>query len=312
MGRQLKWAILSLALVGASVTGGAVAQESTIALVQINQQALFFNQMNEGATQAAEAAGAKLVIFNANNDPAAQNNAIETYIAEGVDAIIVVAIDVNGVMPAVQQAADAGIHVLAVDAILPEGPHQTQIGVNNEGTGADIGGDFLAYVDAEMGGSAKIGIVGALNSFIQNLRQKGFEDAIGTNAKVEVAGVVDGRNIQDNALAAAENLLTGNPDLNAIYATGEPALIGAIAATESQAAKDRVKIFGWDLTAQVIKAIDEGFVVAIVQQDPHGMGQAAVDAAMTLIGGGTVEPVIDVPVTIVTTDNVDKFRSMFQ
>ncbi len=312
MGRQLKWAILSLIFAGASVAGGAVAQESTIALVQINQQALFFNQMNEGATQAAEAAGANLVIFNANNDPAAQNNAIETYIAEGVDAIIVVAIDVNGVMPAVQQAADAGIHVLAVDAILPEGPHKTQIGVNNEGAGADIGADFLTYVDAEMGGSAKIGIVGALNSFIQNLRQKGFEEAIAANASVEVAGVVDGRNIQDNALAAAENLLTGNPDLNAIYATGEPALIGAIAATESQGVKDRVKVFGWDLTAQVITAIDEGFVVAIVQQDPHGMGQAAVDAAMTLIGGGTVEPVIDVPVTIVTKDNVDKFRSMFQ
>ena len=266
--------MLALAFAGIVATfGGLKAQEPTIALVQINQQALFFNQMNEGATEAAENAGAELVIFNANNDPAAQNNAIETYIAEGVDAIIVVAIDVNGVMPAVQQAADAGIHVLAVDAILPEGPHKTQIGVDNGGAGGDIGGDFLAYVDAEMGGSAKIGIVGALNSFIQNLRQEGFETAIAANSNVEVAGVVDGRNIQDNALAAAENLMTGNPDMNAIYATGEPALVGAIAAVEAQGATDRVKVFGWDLTAQVIKAIDDGFVVeAVVQQDPARNG----------------------------------------
>ena len=305
--------ILALAFAGIVATfSGLQAQEPTIALVQINQQALFFNQMNEGATEAAEKAGAELVIFNANNDPAAQNNAIETYIAEGVDAIIVVAIDVNGVMPAVQQAADAGIHVLAVDAILPEGPHKTQIGVDNGGAGGDIGADFLAYVDAEMGGSAKIGIVGALNSFIQNLRQEGFENAIGTNSSVEVAGVVDGRNIQDNALAAAENLMTGNPDMNAIYATGEPALVGAIAAVEAQGAADRVKVFGWDLTAQVIKGIDDGFVVAIVQQSPHGMGAAAVDAAMTLIGGGEVEQEIAVPVTIVTKDNVDDFRATFQ
>jgi ribose transport system substrate-binding protein len=294
------------------VTNAASAAEPTIALVQINQQALFFNQMNEGAKQAADKAGAKLVIFNANNDPTAQNNAIETYTAQKVNAIIVVAIDVNGVMPAVQQASAAGIPVLAVDAILPKGPQKAQIGVNNEGAGKQIGEAFLKYVDQNMGGKAQIGIVGALNSFIQNLRQKGFEDTIKANNKIEVVGVVDGRNIQDNALAAAENLMTGNPTMNAIYATGEPALVGAVAAVEAQGATDRVKIFGWDLTAQVIKAIDDGFVVAVVQQDPHEMGVAAVDAAMKLIGGGSVPPVIGVPVTIVTKENVDKFRSMFK
>ena len=84
----------------------ALAAEPTIALVQINQQALFFTQMNEGAEKKAEELGAKLVIFNANNDPAAQNNAIETYIAEKVDGLVVVAIDTNGIMPAVEAAAD--------------------------------------------------------------------------------------------------------------------------------------------------------------------------------------------------------------
>jgi ribose transport system substrate-binding protein len=302
-----------LALGGLMVSQDALAQagEPTIALVQINQQALFFNQMNDGATAAAEEAGANLVIFNANNDPAAQNNAIETYIAQGVDAIIVVAIDVNGIMPAVEQAAAADIPVLAVDAILPEGPQKSQIGVDNEGAGAEIGQAFLDYVDKEMGGSADIGIVGALNSFIQNQRQKGFEDTIKSNADVTLVGVVDGRNVQDNALAAAETLITGNPGMNAVYATGEPALVGAVAAVEAQGATDRVKIFGWDLT-QVIEGIDDGFVVAVVQQDPERMGAVAVESAMTLIEGGTVEPVIPVAVTIVTKENVDKFRAMFQ
>ena len=52
------------------------------------------------------------------------------------------------------------------------------------------------------------------------------------------AGVVDGRNVQDNAMSAAENLMTANPDLSAIYATGEPALLGAVAAVESQGRQD--------------------------------------------------------------------------
>jgi ribose transport system substrate-binding protein len=303
----------ALAGITLAVTDGASqAQQPTIALVQINQQALFFNQMNDGAKKAADKAGAKLVIFNANNDPAAQNNAIETYIQQKVNGLIVVAIDVNGIMPAVKAAAAAGIPVVAVDAILPEGPQKAQVGVDNALAGKMIAEHFIKYVDSDLGGKAKIGIVGALNSFIQNVRQKGFEDTIKGNNKITLAGVVDGRNIQDNALSAAENLMTGNPDLNAIYATGEPALLGAIAAVESQGRKDKVKIVGWDLTAQAIKGIDEGFVVGVVQQDPAGMGAAAVDALVKVNKGETVEKNIAVPVTIVTKANVDPYRSVFK
>jgi ribose transport system substrate-binding protein len=280
----------------------------TIALVQINQQALFFNDMNRGAQEAADASGAELVIFNANNDAAAQANAIETYIEQGVDALIVVAIDTNGIMPAVQQAADANIPVIAVDAVLPEGPQVAQVGVNNYGAGELIGKSMLEHVAANMDGKAKVGIVGALNSTIQNIRQKGFEDTVTAGEGIEVLGVVDGRNVQDNAMSAAENLFTANPEMNAVYATGEPALIGAVAAVQAQGLGDQIDVFGWDLTSHSIEGIDEGFVVAVVQQSPHGMGQAAVEAAMTVIGGGSVDKVIDVPVTIVTKDNVDKFR----
>ena len=289
-----------------------VASADTFALVQINQQALFFNQMNSGAESAATSNGDKLVIFNANNDPAAQNSAIETYIQQGVAGIVIVAIDVNGIMPAVKQATDAGIPVVAVDAVLPDGPHSAQVGVNNAKAGADMGDFFLSYLGSDMGGSAKIGVVGALNSSIQNIRQAGFVDKItGANGVVE-AGVVDGRNVQDIALTAAENLITANPDMTAIYATGEPALLGAVAAVESQGKQDSVKIFGWDLTAQAIRGIDQGYVAAVIQQDPAGMGAAAVNALNTITEGGSVDTSISVPITIVTQANVDDFRSIFE
>ena len=295
-------------------TGMVQAQDKpTFALIQINQQALFFTQMNAGAQKAADAAGVDLVIFNANNDPVAQNNAIETYIQQGVKGLIVVAIDSNGIMPAVVAADAAGIPVVAVDAVLPaDGPQKAQIGVDNEGAGKLIGEHFLKVMAADMGGAAKLGIVGALNSTIQNIRQKGFEDVVSTNTGVTMAGVVDGRNVQDSALAAAENLITANPDLSAIYATGEPALLGAVAAIESQGKQGQVKLVGWDLTASAIKGIDEGYVVGVIQQDPGAMGAAAVDALKALIDGGTIEKIISVPVTIVTKENVEPYRAVFE
>jgi ribose transport system substrate-binding protein len=285
----------------------ALAQETkTFALIQINQEALFFNEMNRGAQAAADAAGAKLLIFNANNDPSAQNSAIETYIQEGVDGFAVVAIDVNGIMPAVEQAAAAGIPVVAIDAILPEGPQKAQIGVDN----AQAGADLAAYFNENDAGG-KMGIVGALNSFIQNVRLDGFKDALDAG-KSEVIGTVDGQNVQDVALGAAENLMTANPDMTVVYATGEPALVGTVAAVVSQGRQADVAVYGWDLTAQVIDGIDDGFVKAVIQQDPAGMGAIAVESLVTLSAGGEVEANISVPIAIVTKENADDFRSLFE
>jgi ribose transport system substrate-binding protein len=127
-----------------------------------------------------------------------------------------------------------------------------------------------------------------------------------------VIATVDGQNVQDIALSAAENLMTANPTMNAIYATGEPALLGAIAAVESQGRTADVTVFGWDLTAQAIDGIDAGYVEAVVQQSPAGMGAAAVEALVALTEGKSIDKQVDVPITIVTKDNVDQFRATFK
>ena len=291
-----------------SVFFAGSAYSGTIALIQINQQAQFFTYMNDGAKAQASKKGHKMVIYNANNDPTAQNNAIETYIQQGVAGLIVVAIDTNGIMSAVIQAANAGIPVVAVDAILPDGPQISQVGVNNYGAGVLIANDFLKYVDSKMGGKAKIGIVGALNSTIQNVRQKGFTDTLAKNKRVEIVGVVDGRNISEKAMAASENLFTANPSMNAVYTTGEPALVGAIAATEAQGLENDIKIFGWDLTSHSINGIDRGYVISVVQQSPYNMGVYAVDVLNNTFNGKSVPRVIDVPVTLVTKSNISQFK----
>src|SRR3974390_610531 len=89
-----RWGLATV-LAAAAAAGAIPVSAETVALVTINQQALFFNQINDGAKQAADKAGAKLVIFNANDKAAAQNSAIEDYITQKVDGIVLVAIDVK-------------------------------------------------------------------------------------------------------------------------------------------------------------------------------------------------------------------------
>jgi ribose transport system substrate-binding protein len=100
--------------------------------------------------------------------------------------------------------------------------------------------------------------------------------------------------------------------MTALYATGEPALIGAVSAVTSQGRTGDIKVFGWDLTAQAIAGIDAGWVAAVVQQDPATEGKVAVESLLKLKKGETVPAIINVPVTIVTKANVDQFRGMFK
>ncbi|WP_137932360.1 substrate-binding domain-containing protein [Mesorhizobium comanense] len=309
--RKIITKIALSALLATSLTTVSHAAGKTFALIQYNQQVSFFAEITRGAKEAADKSGDKLLTFDASNSAQAQDSAFENYVQQKVDGIIIVAIDTNGIMPAVRAAASAGIPVVAVDAALPDGPQAVQISVDNYAAGKLMGDFYVDYVKKNLGGKAAYGVLGALNSDLQNMRQKGFEDVVKASGMATNAGVVDGRNIQDQALAAGENLLTGSPDLPTLYATGEPALIGAIAAAESQGRTDRLKIFGWDLSAQAVAAIDKGYLVGVVQQDPAGEGKKAVESLVTLIGGGKVEKSIKVPVTIVTKDNLDQFRAQF-
>ena len=287
-------------------------KKMSVGLVLINLQAKFFNDINAGAADAAKKADVNLQVIDANNDPAAQVNAVETLTQQKVDGIIMVAIDVKGILPALQDAAKSGVKVVAVDAKVEDPSVKAFIGVDNAKAGADFGDSVGKYISEKLGGKAKIGVIGALNSFIQNQRKDNFIAAVQKTAGVTIGNTVDGQNVQERALAASENLVTSSPDINVIYATGEPALIGAIAALESQGATKRIKLFGWDLSKQAVKAMDDGFLIGVVQQNPYQEGVEAIDALVKLSQGKELPAFINVPVEFVTTENIEKYRPAFK
>lgn len=301
-----------LALAGCSTgneapeAGGQSGTSDTcsIGMTQINQTAVFFTEMNAGAKEAAEKNGCELTIANANNDSARQSSDIENFVTQGVDALIVVAIDVNGVKPAIEAAQKQGIPVIAIDAEV-EGV-DTFVGVDNEAAGTEAG---KWMVDAGLVDGKKYGVVDAKSSFIQNQREDSFRKVIDGAGAVYTQSV-NGDNVQEKAATAAQDLVTAQPDLDFIYTTGEPATVGAVAALSG--GSSNTKIIGWDLTAEVIKGVDSGLVQAVIQQDPRQEGVEAVGEVKAILGGAKAKGFIDVPITIVTKDNVDDYREIFK
>lgn len=294
----------ALGATASTVPSAAAGGVCTIGMTQINQTAVFFTQMNEGATAAALAAGCTLNIANANNDSAKQNSDIESFVSQGVTGLIVVAIDVNGVLPAIQAARDKGIKVVAIDAKTPDGSVDTFVGVENGKAGQQIG---QWVVDNGLAQGKSYGVVDARNSFIQNQREDGFRMIVDP-AGATYTQSVSGDNVQEKAAAAAQNLVTAQPNLDWIYTTGEPATVGAAAALTGNTT---TKIVGWDLTKEVIACVDSGLCVAIVQQNPNQEGVEAVNELKSLIDGNPAKVFIDVPITIVTQANVEPYRAIF-
>lgn len=290
----------------AAQSSAAAGGKCVIGMSQINQTAAFFTQMNEGVQATAAETGCEVSIANANNDSARQNSDIENFVTQGVTGLIVVAIDVNGVTSAITAAKNAGIKVVAIDAKLQDGVADTFVGVDNEQAGAQAGKWTLDQGLVKSGTS--YGVVDARSSFIQNQREDSFRKVVDA-AGASYTQSVNGDNVQEKAAAAAQNLVAAQPDLDFIYTTGEPATVGTLAALQPGS---KTKIIGWDLTAEVIAGIDSGVVAAVVQQDPKQEGVDAVKELKAIIGGAAPQGTISVPVTIVTKDNVDPYRSIFQ
>ncbi|WP_233269479.1 substrate-binding domain-containing protein [Alteribacillus sp. YIM 98480] len=285
----------------------------TIGMTVINQEALFFTEMVKGAESQAEEADVNLTVFNANNDSVEQYNGAEDYISAGVDALVINAIDVEAMKPIVDKAEEEGIPVISIDSVIEHDGVDVQIGVDNYESSVELGEYFNEYAEEQWGDEeVKIGAISALNSPIQINRQDGFMDTILENENVELVNTVDGENVQEKALSASEDLFTANPDMQAAFATGEPAFIGMVSGVRSQQAQDNLKLFGWDLSEQVVEGIDDGYVEAALQQHPDEYGSEAIKAALALVEGEEVEEQIDVPATVVTEDNVDEFRSLFE
>ncbi|MCR3718914.1 MULTISPECIES: substrate-binding domain-containing protein [Prauserella salsuginis group] len=273
-----------------------------IGVVPINLQALFFNQIITGAEDVAQQAGVDVQVVNGDDDSQKQANAIDDLVANNFDAIIVDAVDTDGIRPAIRRADAAGVPVVAVDAVVDDEAVSTQVGTANVEGGRQLGEQLLKL----SGGDGDVGIVGALNSTVQLQRQKGFTDRV-TEGGMAIRHVVDGRNIQEQAQTVAENLLTGNPDLPYAYATGEPALIGLAAAVASQQRSDDIEVVGWDLSAQAVDGLRAGWIKGVVQQNTFEFGYQSMNAAIDLVCGRDVPADVPVPTQIVTPENVSEY-----
>ena len=295
-------AVATLALTAAcgGASGGS-GGEITVALSVSTLNNPFFVQLRDGAQDAAKALGVKLVVQDAQNDPATQVNQVQTFTTQGVKAIIINAVESDQATPAAKAAENAKIPVIAVDRAVNNAKIASQIASDNV-AGGKLAAEALAKA---IGGAGDVVVLqGTPGTSAARDRGQGFTDGIKASPGVKVAAQQAADFDRSKGLEVTTSLLPTQAALKGLFAQNDEMALGAIKAL---AGRD-VKVVGFDATEDGLAAIQAGTMVATIAQQPRELGKLAVEQAVKAAKGEPVTAKVDVPVKVVTKENLAEFK----
>lgn len=303
--------VLALAMV---LCASAMAEVSTkIGLITMDQMDVHWVRLKEAAYAKVEeynAAGNNIdIVWMAPEikDNQQQIEKINSAIADGVNYIIIAANDATSANRALQEALDAGIKIIYVDATASLEASAT-FATDNYAGGVKAGEYLKKVLDDNGVTSGTIGIVDAQAGVesCQN-RYDGFASVFeGTDFVLGERQYSDGDNSKAQELA---NTLINN-GVVAIYGTNDGATNGAAAAVKD-AANNGMTVYcvGWDKSDSNIAHVESGELLAFMAQNPNIMGEKAIDAVVALENGETVDSApVDTGVSVVDASNVAEFK----
>ena len=252
----------------------------------------FFVSLSEGAKAEAEKQGVKLVVVDAGDDAAKQTNDIEDLISRNVSVLIVNPVDSDAVAPAVQNAVSKGIKVISVDRVVNGVEVDCQIASDNA-AGAKMATEYLVELIGE--GAKAVELEGVPGASATIDRGAGFHEAADKNLDVVASQTANFNRAE--GMNVMENILQSCPEVKGVFAHNDEMALGAVEAVLASG-KD-IKIVGFDATDDAVAAVKSGKMAATVAQKPELMGETAVQTAMKLINGETVEKSLPVEVELI-------------
>ena len=307
--------VLALTVVGfAGCAGDAGTNEGGNETPEAPKKfALFMTHMSNAFTielsdavkaQAAEL-GVELTVNDAAQDVNKQISQIETAVNQGVDGIIIEPVSVDGILPGVKIAKDAGVTVVIVNQQISDpSAADAYVGVSN----ADGGEMEMTKAAEDIGGAGNVAFLyGPMGSDAQLGRLEGYQRVLAKYPDIKVAFESTAEWDTAKALSLVENWLQANKDLKAIVAQNDGMALGALKAIEDAKLQDSIKVYGLDATPDALQAVKDGRLAATVSQSTTAQGTEAMKACYAIASGEAVDSEILVDFTLITKDNVDEF-----
>ncbi len=294
---------------GSTTTAGGTSKP-TVALVLKTLNHPFFVDMRRGAQEAADRLGVTLQVQAAEReiDVEKQMQIVENMIQTGIQALCITPSGSREIVSALVKAKNAKVPIIVVDtrvdakAAADAGVRtETFVGSDNY-EGGKLAGEYLIKVT---GGNARVGILeGIPGHETGDSRMRGFRDAVKGSPGIAIVASQPANWERDQGFNVFQNMLQAHQDIDSVFACSDLMALGAIEAIAAAGRTGKIRVIGFDALDDAKKAIAAGAMAASVAQFPSEMGRAAVESAVKVIRGETVQPDIKVKLELVTRHNV--------
>ena len=282
IGTLLASAVVSAAIV-TSLSGVANAKGKTIGVSWSNFQEERWKTDEAAMKAAIEANGDKYISADAQASAAKQLTDVESLIAQGADALVILSVDSGAVGAAVDKADAEGIPVLGYDRLI-EDKRAFYLTFDNKGVGRIIAKTVSA---AQPSGNYAI-IKGDKGDPNAAFLLEGMMEVIGEDVKsgkIKIVGEAfsDGWK-PDNAQKNMEQILTANNNkVDAVLSENDGMAGGVIAALSAQGMN--IPVGGQDGDHAALNRVARGTQTVSVWKDARQLGKAAGNIADMLASG---------------------------
>lgn len=274
-----------------TATSGEIVGKGSIGFSVSTLNNPFFVSLSEGAEEKAEEEGVELIVVDAGDESAKQASDIEDLISKNISVLIVNPVDSDAVAPAVKDAVAKGIKVISVDRVVNGVDVDCSIASDNV-AGAEAVTEYLVSLIGEGAKVAEIAGVSGASATID--RGAGFHNI--ADDQLDVVSSQTANFNRSEGMTVMENMLQADPNIKAVFAHNDEMALGAVEAIGSR----DIIVVGFDATDDAQTAIKEGKMAATVAQKPDLMGATAVETALKILKGETVEKEIPVEVELIT------------
>ncbi|MDA1313149.1 MAG: substrate-binding domain-containing protein [Acidobacteria bacterium] len=265
---------------------------------------VFWQTVHAGAVAAGREADVDIEWIGPpqETDFSRQIEIVDSMINGRLDGIVLAPTEATALVRSVERAAEQGIPLSIFDSGINTEKYVSYVSTNNYQAGV-LGARKLAELIGGKGNIVMVKMVPGSSSTME--REKGFEDTLAKEfAEIKIVDARYCMSDRAKALEVSENMLTAHTDLDAIFASAEPATVGAAKAVRGRQLGAQVMLVGFDFSDTIEQDLKDGVTDALVVQDPFQIGYTAVQTIVQALKGETPEKRVETPIHVLTADDL--------
>ena len=296
--------------IASAMTTAAAAETIGVSMARFDDN--FLTVLRNGMASYAESLNdVDIQIEDAQNDVGKQLNQIQNFIASGVDAIVVNAVDTDATIAMTNAAADAGVPLVYVNREpinVDDLPDNQAFVASNE---VESGTLETFEVCKLLGGKGKaVVLMGELSNQAARQRTADIYDVLELEmcSRIEIVEEQSGNWDRTQGADLMANWLSAGVEFDAVISNNDEMAIGAIQAMKAAGiSMEDVIVGGVDATQDALAAMAAGDLDMTVFQDAAGQGSGSIDAALKLARGEDVDQKVYIPFELVVPSNMNEY-----